>query len=255
MDIRDEVYSRTYGIYGPDMVKLFKSHVMVIGLGGVGGALAISLARCGVGELTLVDGDYVAKSNLNRQMIATISNLGVNKAEAALKMIKDINPDIKVNISTSFFSLENMEKDEVLKNIGKVDYVADAIDNIKAKTELIKYCVDNNIPIISSMGAGNKTNPCGFKVSDISKTQVDPLARVMRQRLRKLGINHFKVVYSEEEPIEAFGRELIEETESKFETTNYTKSRAPSSSPFVPSVAGLLMGSEIVKDLVNTSDT
>lgn len=250
MDIRDEIYSRTYGIYGPNMNKLFDSHVMVIGLGGVGGALAIALGRAGVGELTLVDGDYVSKSNLNRQMIASMSNLGVNKAEATAQIIKDINPEIKINVSTSFFNLESLEQDEVLKKINEVDYVADAIDNIKAKTELIEYCIKNDIRIISSMGAGNKLNPCAFKVSDISKTQVDPLARVMRQRLRKKGINHFKVVYSEEEPIEPYGRELIEDKQSEFEVTNYTKSRAPSSSPFVPSAAGLLMGSEIVKDLV-----
>lgn len=250
MDITEEIYSRTYGIYGPDMKKLFNSHVAVIGLGGVGGAVAISLARCGVGELTLVDGDYVAKSNLNRQMISLQSNLGINKAIACAAIIKDINPDIKVNVSTSFFTLENMQKDEVLANIKNMDYVADVIDDVKAKTDLIEFCSKNNIPIISSMGAGNKTNPCGFKVADISKTKVDPLARVMRQRLRKLGINHFKVVYSEEEPVEPFDRELIEEAKTEFSNTNYVKRRAPSSSPFVPSAAGLLIGSEIVKDLL-----
>lgn len=239
MNINDEIYSRTYGIYGDSLNTLFKSHVAVIGLGGVGGALALALARAGVGEMTLVDGDSVSESNLNRQAIAYRSCLGRNKAEVCAEKIHDINPEIRVHVYGEFINLNKLQEGSIPLN--GVHYMADAIDDVPAKLDLIEYCLQHNIPIISSMGAGNKCNPCGFRVADISKTKVDPLARVIRQGLRKRGINHLKVVYSEEEPRVPFilnGSALN------------SSSRAPSSSPFVPSAAGLLMGSEIVKDLM-----
>ncbi len=239
MNINDEIYSRTYGIYGDNLNRLFESHVAVIGLGGVGGALALSLARAGVGELTLVDGDSVSESNLNRQAIAYRSSLGRNKAEVCAEQIRDINPEIRVHVYGEFLTLDKLQNETI--SLSEVDYTADAIDDVPAKLDLIEYCQQKKIPIISSMGAGNKCNPCGFTVADISKTKVDPLARVIRQGLRKRGINHLKVVYSEEEPRAPFVLDS---------SVLNSSSRAPSSSPFVPSAAGLLIGSEIVKDLM-----
>ncbi|MBR5039790.1 MAG: tRNA threonylcarbamoyladenosine dehydratase [Clostridiales bacterium] len=244
MNVNDDIFSRTYGIYGPDMTRLFDAHVAVIGLGGVGGALALSLARAGVGEMTLVDGDFIVESNLNRQMIASRSALGKKKAEVTAQLIADINPDIKTHVVTEFICSENMAR--ILKD---VDYVADAIDDVRSKLDLIEYCTNRKIAIISAMGAGNKLNPCGFRVSDIAKTLNDPLSKVVRQRLRKRGINHLKVVFSEESPTSAFAKESSEEGSPA--SSDYTKRNPPASSPFVPSAAGLLMGSEIVKDLLS----
>ena len=243
MDLNQDIFSRTYGIYGPKMARLFDAHVAVIGLGGVGGALALSLARAGVGELTLVDGDFIVESNLNRQMIASRSVLGKKKAEVTAQLISDINPEIKTHVVSEFIRSENME--DILKG---VNYVADAIDDVRSKLDLIEYCTNHKIAIISAMGAGNKLNPCGFRVTDISHTKNDPLSRVVRQSLRKRGITHLKVVYSEESPISAFAKESSEEEAA---SSDYTKRNPPASSPFVPSAAGLLMGSEIVKDLLS----
>ena len=243
MDLNQDIFSRTYGIYGPKLDRLFDAHVAVIGLGGVGGALALSLARAGVGELTLVDGDFIVESNLNRQMIASRSVLGKKKADVTAQLISDINPEIKTHVVSEFIRSENME--DILKG---VNYVADAIDDVRSKLDLIEYCTNHKIAIISAMGAGKKLNPCGFRVRDISHTQNDPLSRVVRQRLRKRGINHLKVVYSEESPISAFAKESSEEEAA---SSDYKKRNPPASSPFVPSAAGLLMGSEIVKDLLS----
>ena len=242
MDLSDEIFSRTYGIYGEGVAKLFDAHVAVVGLGGVGGALALSLARAGVGTLTLIDGDYIVESNLNRQMIASRSVLGQKKAEVCAKLIHDINPEIQTHVVSEFINSENMA--DLLSG---VTYVADAIDDVRAKLDLIEYCTNHKIPIISSMGAGNKKNPCGFRVADIAHTKNDPLARVIRQGLRKRGITHLTVVYSEEVMGSAFEAE-IEATPS-----DYKKRRAPASSPFVPSAAGLLIGSAIVEDIVKKS--
>ena len=244
MDLNQDIFSRTYGIYGPKMARLFDAHVAVIGLGGVGGALALSLARAVVGELTLVDGDFIVESNLNRQMIASRSVLGKKKAEVTAQLISDINPEIKTHVVSEFIRSENME--DILKG---VNYVADAIDDVRSKLDLIEYCTNHKIAIISAMGAGNKLNPCGFRVTDISHTKNDPLSRVVRQSLRKRGITHLKVVYSEESPISAFAKESSEEGGPA--SSDYTKRNPPASSPFVPSAAGLLMGSEIVKDLLS----
>lgn len=246
MNLNEEIFSRTYGIYGPDMARLFDAHVAVIGLGGVGGALALSLARAGVGHLTLIDGDIVAESNLNRQMISSRSVLGQKKADVCAKLISDIHPEIRTRAVCEFINSENMAE-----FLSGVDYVADAIDDVRSKLDLIEYCTRNAIPIISSMGAGNKRNPCGFRVSDISKTQNDPLARVIRQRLRKRGINHLKVVYSEELPGSAFAKESdAKENDTEAILPGYTKKNPPASSPFVPSAAGLLIGSAIIEDLL-----
>lgn len=249
MDIRDEVFSRTYGIYGPNMARLFDAHVAVVGLGGVGGALALALARAGIGHLTLIDGDIVAPSNLNRQLISSRSTIGQKKADVTAKLIADINPEIEVRAISEFIHAENM--DDFLKG---ADYVADAIDDVRAKLDLIEYCSTHKIPVISSMGAGNKRNPCGFRVSDIAKTQMDPLARVIRQGLRKRGIQHLKVVYSEEAPCRAYAQEesaTALSDENNLLQPEYVKRNPPASSPFVPSAAGLLMGSAIVEDLTH----
>ena len=213
---------------GSDAVERLKcSHVAVFGIGGVGGFAAEALARAGVGKLTLIDSDTVSISNLNRQIIATLSTVGKNKAEAMKERIADINPDCEVEAVNMFYSEENAE----LISLEKFDYVVDCIDSVKSKIHLICEANKKGVRIISSMGAGNKLDPTRFKVADISKTSVDPLAKVVRVELRKRGINRLKVVFSDEEPI------------------NPERARTPGSVSFVPSVVGLIMSGEVIKDL------
>lgn len=234
-----DFYSRSYGIFGDALTDIKNAHIAVIGLGGVGGSAAISLARSGVGKLTLIDGDFVVESNLNRQSVSYVSTLGMKKTAAAEKLIKDINPNIDVRLYECFWTTDaNIE-------LGDVDYILDCIDSVKDKADLICYAKSNNIPIISAMGAGNKVDPTMFKVSDISKTSVDPLCRVMRKRLKDRGINHTKVVYSEEIPRTPYARE---EEQHK---GDYVKKNSPASCSFVPPVVGLIMAGEVLKDLTN----
>ena len=236
----DDFYSRTYGLFGDSIEKIKTSPVAVIGLGGVGGEAAVALCRSGVGKLTLVDGDIVVRSNLNRQAVSFVSTLGMPKVRACEKLLRDINPDVEIDAYECFWTKDNIDID-----LSKCDYILDCIDSIGAKAELIKYAHDNNIPIISAMGAGNKVDPSAFKVADISKTSVDPLSKVMRKKLRDMGINHTKVVYSEEQPRTPFSREDEEEK------GNYVKRVSPSSSSFVPPVVGLIMAGEAIKYIVD----
>ena len=211
------------------VARLSASRVAVFGIGGVGGYAVEALARAGVGHLTLVDSDRVSVSNINRQIIATHDTVGEYKTEAARDRIYSINPDATVECRNIFF-------DESVKDtfdLSSFDYVVDAIDSLSAKIELIALAHGLGVPIISAMGAGNKLDPTRFEVSDISKTEVCPLAKAVRIGLRKLGINHHKVVYSKEKPIE------------KSRETDY-----PASISFVPSAMGLVMASEVVKDLI-----
>ena len=211
------------------LARLNSARVIVFGVGGVGGHLVEALCRCGVGALTLVDSDKVSETNINRQIIATRSTVGMYKTDAFRLRIADINPECKVECRNVFYSEENAEDFD----LSAYDYVVDCIDSVRAKIHLIKRAHDAGTPVISALGAGNKLDPTGFIVSDISKTEVCPLAKAVRVGLRKLGINHHKVVYSKEKPIE------------KARETDY-----PASISFVPSAMGLVMASEVVKDLI-----
>lgn len=227
-----EELSRTEMLIGKEAVDRLKSkRVIVFGIGGVGGYVCEALARTGVGQIDIVDNDAVSLSNINRQIIALHSTVGKPKVLAMKERIFDINPQIKVQEFNTFFEPENSNEFD----FSKYDYVVDAIDSVKGKIELAIMCEKVGTPIISSMGAGNKLDPCAFKVSDIYKTSVCPLARVMRTELKKRGIKKLKVVYSEEKPV-SFG--------------NGDGKRVPSSIAFVPSVVGLIVASEVIKDLI-----
>ena len=211
---------------GESVEKLKGSHVAVFGVGGVGGFCAEALCRAGVGKLTLIDADRVSVSNINRQIIATHSTVGKFKTEAMKERIADINPDCVVICVSEFYSEENAI------SLESFDYVADCIDSVKSKLHLITEAKKYSVPIIASMGAGNKLDPTRFTVADISKTHTDPLAKVIRTELRKRGINHLKVVFSDEPPINPSGE------------------RTPGSVSFVPSVVGLVIAGEIIKDII-----
>ena len=234
-----EQFKRSELIYGPDaMLRLKQVHVAIFGIGGVGGYVAESLARSGVGRFTLVDNDTIAESNINRQIVATVDTIGKLKVDVMKERILSINPKAIVETFNTFF-LEENEKDFEFYNF---DYVVDCVDTVKAKIALVKIADKNKVPVISCMGAGNKVNPMGFVVTDIYKTEMDPLAKVMRTELRKLGIRKLKVVYSREKPIKPV---------SHLQDENSKKREIPGSNAFVPSAAGLLIASEVVRDLTN----
>lgn len=221
-----EQFSRTAQLLGNENVEnLFDKHVIVFGVGGVGGYVVEALARSGIGKISIVDNDVVNENNINRQIIALHSTVGMQKVEVLKNRILDINPECQVFVYNQFFLPENSNDFD----FSIYDYVVDAVDTVTAKIEIIKKSKESNVPVISSMGTGNKLNPMGFKVSDISKTKVCPLARVMRNELKKRGISKVKCVYSEENPV--------------------IQTQTPASVAFVPPVAGLLIASEVVKDL------
>ena len=230
-------FSRTALLLGEEGVqKLKKAHVAVFGVGGVGGYAVEALARSGVGAFTLIDPDKVSESNLNRQIVALHSTIGQYKTVAAKNRVLDINPDCRVETKEIFYLPENEEID-----FSSFDYVVDAVDTVSAKLAIIQRAKEANVPVISAMGAGNKLDPTRFEVSDIAKTTVCPLARVMRRELKKRGIDHVKVVYSKEEPQPA--KAIDEETGKPI----------PASVAFVPSVAGLILASEVIKDLTEVN--
>ncbi|MBE6752430.1 MAG: tRNA threonylcarbamoyladenosine dehydratase [Ruminococcaceae bacterium] len=225
----DERFSRSARIFGiENQKKLNNAKVLVFGLGGVGGAVCEALARSGVGTLGLVDKDIVDITNINRQLIATESTVGMKKTDACEKRLVEINPGIKLNKYDLFYLPETADT----INLSEYDYIVDAIDNVTAKIELIKRAKEENIKIISSMGTGNKMHPEMLEIQDISKTSVCPLARVIRRELRNKGINHLTVVYSKEEP------------------QNVDGDRTPASSTFVPISAGILIASKVVQDIL-----
>jgi len=235
----EDRFTRTKLLLGEDaLTKLSHSRVAVFGVGGVGSYVVEALARSGVGHFLLVDNDTVSVSNINRQLHALTSTVGQYKTKLMADRIKLINPDAVVETIEDFYLPET--RDKFLS--GDIDYIVDAIDTVTAKLDLVMQAHERNIPIISSMGAGNKLDPTKFQVADIYKTSVCPLARVMRQKLRKLGIKSLKVVYSQEEPlsVKAIDEEL---------NIPAGKSTVPGSVAFVPSVAGLIIASEVVKDL------
>ena len=240
-------FSRTELLFGSEaLAKLKKAHVAVFGIGGVGGHVVEALARSGVGSFDLIDNDTVAITNINRQIIATLDTVGQPKVEAMRKRILSINPEAEITLHQCFFLPEN--KDEF--DFGKYDYVVDAVDTVAAKIAIVLAAKEAGVPVISSMGAGNKVNPAMFEVADIYKTSIDPLARVMRQAMKKHHIKKLKVVYSKELPLLQVD-ELKEECHAEA-----PKRRAlPGSNAFCPSVAGLIIASEVIKDLVDWDDS
>ena len=230
-------YERTRLLLGEEGIdRLRRAHIAVFGVGGVGGYAVEALARAGVGTFTLVDSDTVSESNINRQIIALTSTVGKYKVDVFGDRIHDIDPDTVVNLYKTFVLPENVDTFD----FPSFDYIVDAVDTVTAKIALITAARDAGVPVISSMGTGNKLDPSRLEIADISKTSVCPLARVMRIELRKRGIKNLKVVYSKEEPQKVFAPP--EEGE---------KRRAvPGSVSFVPPAAGLLIASEVVKDLL-----
>lgn len=231
-------FSRTRQLIGQEALsKLWQSRVAVFGIGGVGGYVCEALARCGVGAIDLIDSDTVSVSNLNRQILALHSTVGRDKVEVMRERIADIDPHILVRTFKTFFTPENADDFD----FSQYTYVVDAIDTVAGKIELAVRCHKANVPLISSMGAGNKLHPEAFEIADIYKTSVCPLARVMRTELRKRGIPHLKVVYSKEMPRksadgvppESHGRHL------------------PGSISFTPSAAGLILAGAVVRDILN----
>jgi len=266
MNMHDEQFERTRRLLGGEaMERLAGARVAVFGIGGVGGYVCEALARSGVGALDLIDSDTVSLSNLNRQIIALHSTIGRYKTEVMRDRIRDINPDCAVRVYNCFFLPENASDFP----FADYDYAVDAVDTVAAKVALVLHAQEAGVPIISSMGAGNKLDPSLFRVADIYKTNVCPLAKVMRHELRKRGVRHLKVVYSEETPLTP-----IEEPEAAADTAAGADQAAitpdgravanayaehfrrpvsgrpvPGSTAFVPSAAGLLIASEVVRDL------
>lgn len=232
-DHRKEQLSRTALLLGDDAVeRLSQARVAVFGVGGVGGFATEALARSGIGALDLIDGDVVSLSNLNRQIIALHSTVGKAKTEVMAQRIRDIDPDIRLTLHTCFFTPENAGDFDFTQ----YDYIIDAVDMVTAKIQLAVQAQAAGVPMISSMGAGNKLDPSAFEVSDLYKTSVCPLARVMRRELKARGIRKMKVVYSKEEP-----RKVDGPTENG--------RHIPGSIAFVPSAAGLVLAGEVIREL------
>lgn len=226
--------------------KLAAARVAVFGVGGVGGFCVEALVRAGIGALHLYDDDTVSESNLNRQLIALHSTIGRPKVEVIAERVVDINPNCTVKAVPMFYLPENADT----VDLSQYDYVIDAIDTVAAKLELVKRCTELCVPVISAMGSGNKLDPSAFVVTDISKTQGCPLARVMRKELRKRGINHLKVVYSTEEPLTPL-QNAQEEAPAGTDTRPRSTARrsTPGSISFVPAAAGLVAASAVIRDL------
>ena len=226
---REILYARTARLLGAEgMERLKNAHVLVFGLGGVGSYIVEALARSGIGALTLVDADVVDASNINRQLVADVSTVGMDKVEVAKNRVLAVNPDCRVTVKKMLYLPEKSGEFD----FSSYDYIADAIDNVSAKISLAVEADRAGTPLIAAMGTGNKLHPEMLEIADISKTSVCPLARVMRTELRKRGINHLKVVYSKEEPIKgADGERII------------------GSVAFVPSVAGLMIAGEIIRSI------
>ena len=230
---------------GP-LERLGRAKVAVFGIGGVGGFCVEALARAGVGALDLYDDDTVSESNLNRQLIALHSTVGQPKAEVAAARVRDIAPDCRVRAIRMFYLPENADQ----VDFRQYDYVVDCIDTVAAKLDIVRRCTELGVPVISAMGTGNKLDPTGFVVTDISKTENCPLARVMRKELRKRGIRHLKVVYSKEEPRTPLAPVETEPPAGADTRPRSSARRAtPGSISFVPAAAGLVLASAVVREL------
>lgn len=231
MEEKEELYTRTRMLLGDEGIhRLRMASVIIFGIGGVGGHAAEAIARAGVGKITLVDADRVSVSNLNRQAVALLSTVGTYKTEVMKKRILDINKDAEVLESRDFYSSENADR----FCLSEYDFVLDCIDSTRSKLHLIESASKAGVPIISSMGTGNKLDPTRLKVTDISKTHTDPLAKLIRVELRKRGISHLPVVFSDEAPIA-------------------TENRTPGSVPFVPAAAGLIMAGYVIRKLAGNN--
>lgn len=246
-------FARTQLLLGEDaMKKLGNSRVAVFGIGGVGGYVCEALVRSGVGHFDLIDDDKVCLTNLNRQIIATRKTVGKYKAEVMKERMLDINPDVEVTVHKCFFLPENADEFP----FEEYDYVVDAVDTVTAKIELVMKCQEKGVPIISSMGAGNKLDASAFRVADIYKTKMCPLAKVMRHELKKRGVKKLKVVYSEEKPIRpqedmsiSCRSNCICPPGAEHKCTE--RRDIPGSVAFVPSAAGLIIAGEVVQDLIH----
>lgn len=228
-------FSRTELLIGKESVeKLKNSKVIVFGVGGVGSFACESLARSGIGNITVVDNDVVSVTNINRQLVALTSTVGMPKVDVITARIKDINPDCNVTAHNCFYTKEK----EI--DISEFDYIVDAIDTVTSKLKLIEEANKFSVPIISCMGTGNKLDPTKFEISDIYKTSVCPLARVLRRELKNRGIRKLKVLYSKEDPIKP-----LKSTEIT------SKHQVPGSVSFVPPVAGMIIAGEVIKDLIH----
>ena len=235
--MKDELL-RTAMLLGEEAVsRLQKARVAIFGIGGVGGYTLEALARAGVGQLDLIDNDTVSRSNINRQILATQSTVGMAKVEAGKNRVLDINPDCLVRTWQVFYTPETADQFDFTQ----YDYIVDAIDTVTGKLQLIQRAHECGTPVISCMGTGNKLNPWAFEVSDISKTSMCPLARIMRKEMGKRGIKHLKVVYSQEEALSPTGWEE--------EAKALGKRQIPGSVSFVPGAAGLILAGEVIKDL------
>ncbi len=234
-------FIRTELLYGEENMKKFaSSRVAVFGIGGVGGYVVEALARSGIGALDLIDSDRVCPSNINRQIIASTDTVGMYKVDAAMERIKAINPDCLVRTFRTFYLPETQD----LFDFRVYDYVVDAIDTVTGKLAIIENAKKAGVPVISSMGAGNKICPSAFTVADIYETSVCPLAKVMRRELRKRGIDSLKVVYSKEPPLSP-----LTSPSEDMKTPGTAKRPVPGSTAFVPSVAGLIIAGEVINDL------
>lgn len=234
----EEQFSRSCMLVGNEAIeKLKKSRVAVFGAGGVGGYAIEALSRCGIGAIDIIDSDKVCESNINRQIIATHSSIGKYKVDVAEERIKDINPNCEVRTYKMFYLPENASQ----LDMSCYDYVIDCIDTVTAKIELIKRCKQAGAPIISSMGTANKLDATRFVVADISKTQMDPLARVIRKKMKELGMAGLKVVYSEEPPMKPIAEHYGGKDGMRL---------PPASISFVPAAAGLIIGGEAIKDII-----
>lgn len=238
-------FSRTELLLGTKvMEKLAGVRVAVFGIGGVGGYTVEALVRSGIGEIDLIDSDTVSLTNLNRQIIATKSSIGKYKVDVMQERIMDISPDVKVHVHKCFYLPET--KDQF--DFSQYDYVVDAVDTVTAKLQIVEEAEAAGVPVISSMGAGNKLDPAAFQVADIYKTSVCPLAKVMRRELKKRGIKKLKVVYSQELPVMP-DPELLSSYSEETSSTAPQKRSVPGSVAFVPSVAGLILAGEVIRDL------
>lgn len=245
-------FSRTQLIFGADNMQRLKNvRVAVFGVGGVGGYVVEALARSGVGTLDLIDDDKVCASNINRQIIATTKTVGMYKVDVAKERVLDINPEAVVNVYRTLYMPDTKEQFDFTQ----YDYVVDAIDTVTGKIQMVLQAQEAGVPIISSMGAGNKINPAMFEVADIYKTSVCPLAKVMRRELKNRGVKKLKVVYSKEMPISpkqdvASKGDAGAIREADAGSTHTNRRSTPGSTAFVPSVAGLIIAGEVIKDIL-----
>lgn len=233
-------FSRTEMLIGREKIeKLAKSKVAIFGIGGVGSYVAEGLARCGIGSFILVDNDKVTLTNINRQIIATTKTIGEYKVDLMKQRILDINPEANIQIYKTFYMPDY--KENILDS--SINYIVDAIDTVTAKIYLVEQATKLNVPIISSMGTGNKLDPSKFEITDIYNTSVCPLAKVMRKELKQRNIEKLKVIYSKEEPVK----------QNKISLDTHSNKRVPGSISFVPSVAGLMISGQVIKDLIRST--